>query len=113
VNTIVLVFEHQMHCGDDIDAHDQKKLKPLVSYQRSPAVIDDGAYYANFYGYGKQNNTVALEFTGALFTRGVLLLTNTPDTASDKPPLITKNITPSIVQAATRASGMIVCVPGF
>jgi hypothetical protein len=109
----VLVSEHQMHCADEIDALDQKTLKPLISYQRSPAVIDDGAYYANFYGYGKQNNTVALEFTGALFTRGVLLLTNTPDTAPNKPTLIIKNITPSIVQAATRASGTIVCVPGF
>jgi hypothetical protein len=113
VTITVLVSESQMHCGDDIYALDQKTLRPQIRYRRSQALIDSGAYYANFHGYGKQDHTVALEFSGALFTRGAVLITDTPDTTARKPPLIIKDITPSIVQAATRASGKLVCVQGF
>jgi hypothetical protein len=84
-----------------------------VKPERTQAVIDGGAYYANLHAYGKQNHTVALEFSGAMFTRGAILLTNTPDTAADKPPFIVKDVTPQIVQSATRVGNTLICVPGF
>ena len=113
VTISVLVSDRPMQCGDDIYALDQKTLRPVKTVQRSQAVADGGAYYANFHGYGKQDRTIALEFTGALFTRGVVLVTETPDTPVGKPPFLVKDITPEIVQAATRASGTLTCVRGF
>jgi hypothetical protein len=64
----VLVFEHPMKCGDDFRALNQTTLKPLFKFHTWDAVIDGGAYYANFYGYGKQDRTIALLFSAALFT---------------------------------------------
>lgn len=113
VTVSVLVYGHPMRCGDDIRTLDQKTLKWAVNPQRTEAIIDGGAYYANFHGYGKQNHTVALAFSGALFTEGAILLTNTPDTSANKPPFIMKDITPEIVLAATRASDKLICIPGF
>lgn len=113
VTVSVLVFERKVHCGDQIDALDQKTLKPLAPYRRWPAVIDGGAYYANFHGYGKQDQTIALEFGGALFTRGTVLITATPDTPSEKPPLIIKDVTPELIKTAARAWGKLVCEQGF
>ena len=113
IGVSALVFEHPVQCGDDYRALDQKTLKMLSPWQRSDAVMDFGAYYINFHGYGKQERTLALEFSGALFTEGAVLLTNTPNTATGKPPFIIKNLTPTIIQTAVRAKGKLVCMPGF
>lgn len=113
VTVRVLHFERPMRCGDDIYALDQKTLQPRYPYQRTEAVIDDGAYYGVFHGYGWQNRTVALEFSGALFTRGAVLVTNAPRVPFNRPPLLLKDVTPAIIEAAARAGGDLVCVRGF
>jgi hypothetical protein len=113
VGVSVMLFDHPVRCGDDYRSLDQKTLKVLLPRQRSEAVMDDGAYYANFHGYGKQEHTLALVFSGALFTEGGILLTSTPSTATGKPPFIIKNLTPEIIQTAFKADGKLACVPGF
>jgi hypothetical protein len=113
VRVSVLLFDRPVQCGDDYHALDQKTLKALFPRQRSEAVMDDGAYYANFHGYGRQEQTLALVFSGALFTEGAILLTNTPNAATGKPPFIIKNLTPEIIQTAFRAEGKLACLPGF
>jgi hypothetical protein len=109
----VLVFEHSMKCGDDYNALDQKTLQPMFKVRASAAAVDEGAYYANFYGWGQQDGNLALRFSGALFTEGAILVTNTPDTRSDRLPFLRKDITEDIVIAAMRANGKLACVDGF
>ena len=113
VRVSVLLFDRPVQCGDDYHALDQKTRKVLFPRQRSEAVMDDGAYYANFHGYGRQEQTLALVFSGALFTEGAILLTNTPNTATGKPPFIIKNLTPEIIQTAFRPEGKFACLPDF
>jgi hypothetical protein len=109
----VLVFDHSMRCGDDFRALDQTTLKPLASSQETSAIVDHGAYYATFHGYGRQDRTVALLFSGAFFTEGAILVASTPDTPAHKPPLILKDLTPTIIQAAMRNGSKLLCVQGF
>ena len=99
-----------MHCGDEFRALNQQTLQPRFDFKTWEAVIDDGAYYANFYGWGKQERTIALLFTGALFNEAAILLTNTPDTAEKKLPFIRKDVTPTIIEAAFRADRKLACV---
>jgi len=110
VGVQVLVYDHPMHCGDDIRSFDsQPKVLPRVTR----GVIDDGAYYANFHAYGKQDRTIALGISGAFFSSGAILLTETPDTSPGKPPMIRKDITTAIVRAAATSRDKLACIPGF
>ncbi|HEX3670790.1 MAG TPA: hypothetical protein VHT92_03700 [Candidatus Cybelea sp.] len=102
VTVSVLVFKHPMRCGDDYNALDQKTLQPMFMSKTWDAVIDDGAYYANFYGWGKQDRNLALRFSGALFTEGAILVNSAPDTRCDQLPFLRKDITQDIVNTAMR-----------
>jgi hypothetical protein len=114
INVLVLVYDHPMHCGDDIRSYDPKTYKVTIAPHPGSAVIDDEAYYQNIHAYGKQDHTVAIEFSGALFSYGTVLLTATPDTAAHKPPLIEKDVTPEVLHAATaRRADKLICIPGF
>jgi hypothetical protein len=94
VTVSVLVFDHPMQCGDDTRALDQKTLKLVANRQRTAAVVDDGIYYANFHSYGKQDRTIALAFSGALFTEGAILLTDTPEVPQASRRLSSKTLPP-------------------
>jgi hypothetical protein len=111
----VLVYDRQMHCGDNVRSFDPKTFKPTVTPHVGNAVIDDGAYYENIHAYGKQDHTIALEISGALFTRAAILLTITPETDVNKPPFIEKDITANILHAATETpfTETLVCIPGL
>jgi hypothetical protein len=113
VRVQALVYDRPKHCGDAAHSYDQKTLNERTPPRIVPAENDDGAYYANFHAYGTQDRTIALQFEGALFTRGTVLVTTTPTTAADKPPFIVKDITPAILQAAINGDGRLVCAPGF
>lgn len=113
VQVQVVVYDLPKHCGDEVHSYDKKTFKEIAPPQAVRAENDEGAYYANFHAYGTQDHTVALEFSGALFTRGAVLLTNTPTTAPGKPPIMVKNITPAVLAAAIDGGDRLVCVPGF
>ncbi len=115
VDVSVLVYPHPMHCGDDVNWYGSETPTSTETPRKYDAVIDDGAYYANIHSYGKQNRTVALRFSGALFTSGTILLTVTPDTNQHKPPFIEKDITADILRAATASPfrQVLACVDGF
>ena len=75
--------------------------------------MDDGAYYANFHGYGKQDHG-GVGILGRAFYRGRNLANQNPsNTPTDKPPFIIKNLTPEIIQTALGAEGQLACIPGF
>lgn len=112
VDVSVLTYDHPMRCGDLIRSFGAGG-KLLVDPRVTDAVVDSGEYYANFHGYGRQDRTVALEFSGALFTSGAILLTEAPDTPPSKPPFILKDITRRTMEAATLGQGKLVCMPGF
>lgn len=115
VDVSVLVYDHPMLCGDNVRSYDPRTFKPTVTPHVGSAVIDDGAYYQNIHAYGKQDRTVAIEFRGALFTHGTVLLTVTPDTKQKHPPFIQKDVTTDILRAATAKpfEDKLVCIPGF
>jgi hypothetical protein len=115
VDVQVLVYRHPKHCGDQVHLYDEKTANEIAPPQVVNAENDEGAYYANFHAYGRQDYTVALQFRGALFTHGAVLLTNTPATEANKPPFIVKDITPTVLQAAVNDNGQdrLVCVSGF
>ena len=111
----VLVYDHPMKCGDPIRQYDSTTLKPINVPRWSRAVIDGEAYYANFHAYGKQDKTIALEFGGDLFTRGAILVTESPDFRRGEPPFILKDITPQVLHAALAPASAekLACVAGF
>jgi len=115
VRVSVLVYDHPMHCGDDVRSYDPKTFRATVSPHDGSAVIDDGAYYQNIHAYGKVDHTVAIAVSGGLFTQGTVLLTVTPDTKANKPPFLRKDITPAILHAATANpfDQKLVCIAGF
>ncbi|MGA8100063.1 MAG: hypothetical protein WB810_15515, partial [Candidatus Cybelea sp.] len=108
-----LVFEHSMQCGDDYRALNQGTLQPLFKFTTRSVVTDDGAYYATFYGVGKQDRTIALLFSGALYNEGAILVTNAARTPDHKLPFIRKDITQDVIEAALRANRKLACVDGF
>lgn len=105
ISVSALVYNHPMHCGDKARSYDPP--------QKVHAIIDDGAYYANFDAFGKQDHTIALQLSGGLFTRGFILLTATPNTEARKAPMIQKNITADVVRAAVSHPDQLNCVSGF
>jgi hypothetical protein len=115
VDAAVLVYDHPMHCGDSIRSYDPKTFKVTVAPRPGNAIIDDDAYYQNIDVYGKQDHTIAVQFFGALFTNGAVLLTVTPDTSKDKPPFIIKNITTEMLHVATANpfDQKLICIDGF
>jgi hypothetical protein len=115
VDVSVLVYPHPMKCGDDVNWYGPDARATAVTPREYEAVMDDNAYYANIRAYGKQDHTVALRFSGALFTEGVVLLTVTPDTNADKPPFIEKNVTAEILRAATASPfrQQLMCIDGY
>lgn len=113
VTVSVLVFSKPMRCDDDFRALNQATDQPMFPFRVWDAVIDDGAYYANFYGYGKQDHSVALLLSGALFEEGAILLTDTPNTSSDARPYIRKDLTSAIIGAAFSNGDELACVNGF
>ncbi len=108
----VLIFDHPMKCGDDIAELYQRPPSQDLAV-RVNAVIDDGAYYANFRGYGREQ-TIALLISGGLDSEGAILVRNVPKTPNGKPPFIRKDITPAIVGAAlSNTADTLACVDGF
>ncbi|MGB8964235.1 MAG: hypothetical protein WCB99_01225 [Candidatus Cybelea sp.] len=115
VDVAVLVYPQSMQCGDDVSWYGPETKMTAITPREYDAVVDDGAYYANIHAYGRQDRTVALRFSGALFTGGTVLLTVTPDTNLHKPPFIEKDITAEILRAATANPfrQQLVCIDGF
>jgi hypothetical protein len=115
VRVSVLLYDHPMRCGDDVRSFDPNTFKPTNVPHISGTIIDGGAYYTNFHAYGKQDHTLALEFSGALFTHGVVLLTVTPETSPNKPPFIEKDITKATLHAAMDKpfAEKLICIQGF
>lgn len=96
-----------MHCGDSTNSLSD----PAVT--RSPGVTDGKAYYINFQGYGPQNGTLALDIRGALFSHGVILLTDTQTASPKSVVFLVKNVTEAVVRGAMTHREMITCIPGL
>lgn len=115
IEVSVLVYEHPMRCGDSVRSYDPKTYKLTVAPRPGSAIIDDDAYYQNIHVYGKQDHTIAIQFSGALFTNGAVLLTKTPNVSQNMPPFIIKNVTTEILHAATANpfDQKLICIDGF
>jgi hypothetical protein len=115
VTVSVLVYPQPMQCGDDVNWYGPETKVTGITPREYDAVMDDGAYYTNIPAYGRQDRTVALRFSGALFTGGTVLLTVTPDTKPHKPPFIEKDVTAEILRAATASPfrQQLACIDGF
>jgi hypothetical protein len=115
VSISVLQYSRQMRCGDDVRSFDPKTFEPTNVPRITGTTVDDRAYYANFHAYGKQNHTLALELSGALFSHGTILVTVTPNSNPHKPPFIEKDITAAVIHEAMAHpfAEKLTCIPGF
>ncbi|MGA8797959.1 MAG: hypothetical protein WB526_12965 [Candidatus Cybelea sp.] len=61
-----VLLDRPAKCGDDIAQY---------AIKETDGVVDAGVYYANLMAYDRQDHTIALILSGALFTRRAILLT--------------------------------------
>jgi hypothetical protein len=99
-----VTLDRPANCGDD-----PREYNDLDS----DGLTDDGYYYANVMAYAKQDHTIALMLSGALFTAGAILLTQPLGGPSHGRDLVIKNITPEILRAVAAAPNKFTCVAGF
>jgi hypothetical protein len=100
----VVTLDHAAQCGDD---------PRLYSHSDESGVVDGGAYYASVYGYDRQDHTIAIELTGALFTQRAVLITEPLGGKGHGHDFVVKNITLDVIRAAALSPNKFACVPGF
>lgn len=66
ISVQAVLLDRPAKCGDDIAQYTVKE---------SDGVVDAGVYYANLMAYDRQDHTIALFLSGALFTQRAILLT--------------------------------------
>lgn len=101
-----VVLDRPAKCGDDPRDY---------TVRESDGVVDDGVYYANLMAYDRQDHTVALIISGALFTERAILLTQPLGGPKHSHDLVLKNLfydTVWIVVGATPPNRF-ACIPKF
>jgi hypothetical protein len=99
-----VLLDRAAKCGDDPRGYGVKE---------SDGTVDDGVYYANLMAYDRQDHTIALVLTGALFSERTILITQPLGGPSHARDLVVKSLSQSMLQVAASAPNAFSCVPGF
>jgi hypothetical protein len=106
ISVRAVLLDRPAKCGDD--------PRNYVAKQ-SDGIVDDGVYYANLMAYDRQDHTIALILSGALFSERAILLTEPLGGPSHGRDLVIKSLDYDalwVVLAAT-PQNRFACIPHF